>query len=31
MDNLITHKEASLYDAFAPEKARALRERFEMH
>lgn len=31
MDNLNTHKEASLYEAFAPEKARALCERFEMH
>ncbi len=31
MDNLNTHKEASLYKAFAPEKARALCERFEFH
>lgn len=31
MDNLNTHKEASLYEAFAPEKARALCERFEIH
>jgi hypothetical protein len=31
MDNLNTHKEAPLYDAFPPEKARALCERFEMH
>lgn len=31
MDNLNTHKEASLYKAFAPEKARALCERFEVH
>jgi len=31
MDNLNTHKEASLYEAFPPEKARALCERFEMH
>ncbi|MBG7608448.1 MAG: transposase, partial [Verrucomicrobia bacterium] len=31
MDNLNTHKEASLYEAFAPDKARALCERFEMH
>jgi hypothetical protein len=31
MDNLNTHKEASLYEAFAPEKARALCERFEFH
>ena len=30
MDNLNTHKEASLYEAFPPEKARALCERFEM-
>jgi len=29
MDNLNTHKSGSLYEAFAPEKARALRERFE--
>ena len=31
MDNLNTHKEASLYEAFTPEKARALCERFEFH
>ena len=31
MDNLNTHKEASLYEAFPAEKARALCERFEMH
>lgn len=31
MDNLNTHKEASLYKAFPPEKARALCERFEFH
>jgi hypothetical protein len=31
MDNLNTHKEASLYKAFTPEKARALCERFEFH
>ena len=31
MDNLNTHKEASLYEAFSPEKAGALCERFEMH
>lgn len=31
MDNLNTHREASLYEAFPPEKARALCERFEMH
>lgn len=31
MDNLNIHKEASLYEAFPPEKARALCERFEMH
>jgi len=31
MDNLNTHKEASLYEAFAPQKARALCERFEIH
>ena len=31
MDNLNTHKEASLYEAFAPEKARELCERFEFH
>lgn len=31
MDNLNTHNEASLYKAFAPEKARELCERFEFH
>ena len=31
MDNLNTHKEASLYETFPPEKARALCERFEIH
>lgn len=31
MDNLNTHKTASLYEAFPPEKARALCERFEIH
>jgi hypothetical protein len=31
MDNLNTHKEASLYEAFSPEKARQLCERFEFH
>jgi hypothetical protein len=31
MDNLNTHKTASLYEAFEPEKARALCERFEIH
>jgi len=31
MDNLNTHKAASLYEAFPPEKARALCERFEFH
>ena len=31
MDNLNTHNEGSLYEAFAPEKARALCERFEIH
>ena len=31
MDNLNTHKEASLYEAFLPDKARALCERFELH
>jgi hypothetical protein len=30
-DNLNTHDPASLYHAFAPEKARALIERFEFH
>ncbi len=28
--NINTHKEASLYEAFPPEKARGLCERFEM-
>ena len=31
MDNLNTHNVASLYKAFAPEKARRLCERFEFH
>jgi hypothetical protein len=31
MDNLNTHKPASLYEAFAPEEARRLAERFEIH
>ena len=31
MDNLNTHKEASLDEAFPPEKARGLCERFEFH
>jgi hypothetical protein len=31
MDNLNTHKEASLYEAFPPAKARTLCERFEFH
>jgi len=31
MDNLNTHKEASLYATFSPEKARDLCERFEFH
>ena len=31
MDNLNTHKMASLYETYAPEKARALCERFEVH
>jgi hypothetical protein len=30
-DNLNTHKPASLYEAFPPEKARRLVERFEWH
>jgi len=30
-DNLNTHDPASLYEAFAPEEARRLRERFEFH
>jgi DDE superfamily endonuclease len=30
-DHLNTHKEASLYEAFPPQKARALCERFEIH
>jgi hypothetical protein len=31
MDNLNTHKPASLYEAFAPAEARRLAERFEIH
>ena len=31
MDNLNTHKPASLYEAFAPAEARRLSERFEVH
>jgi DDE superfamily endonuclease len=31
MDNLNTHKLASLYEAFEPERARRLAERFEVH
>ena len=31
MDNLNTHKAASLYEAFAPDEARRLRERLEIH
>ena len=31
MDNLNTHKRASLYEAFPPEEARALCERLEIH
>lgn len=31
MDNLNTHKPASLYEAFAPAEARRLMERLEMH
>jgi hypothetical protein len=31
VDNLNTHKTASLYEAFEPEKARNLSERFEIH
>jgi hypothetical protein len=31
LDNLNTHKLASLYEAFAPERARRLAERFEVH
>lgn len=31
MDNLNTHKPASLYEAFAPDEARRLLERLEMH
>jgi hypothetical protein len=31
MDNLNTHTLASLYEAFAPEEARRLAERFEIH
>jgi hypothetical protein len=30
-DNLNTHKPASLYEAFLPDKARRLVERFEWH
>jgi hypothetical protein len=30
-DNLNTHKPASLYEAFPPEEARRLVERFEWH
>jgi hypothetical protein len=31
MDNLNTHKLASVYEAFAPERARRIAERFEVH
>jgi DDE superfamily endonuclease len=31
MDNLNTHKLASLYEAFEPERARRIAERFEIH
>ena len=31
MDNLNTHRVASLYEAFAPQKARRLAERLELH
>jgi hypothetical protein len=31
MDNLNTHKEASLYEAFPAHQARQLCERFEIH
>jgi DDE superfamily endonuclease len=31
MDNLNTHKLASLYEAFEPEQARRIAERFEVH
>ena len=31
MDNLNTHKLASLYEAFPPEKARSLADRLEIH
>jgi hypothetical protein len=31
MDNLNTHKLASLYEAFPPERARRIAERFEVH
>ncbi len=31
MDNLNTHKVASLYEAFSPERARAIAERLEIH
>ncbi len=31
MDNLNTHKPGSLYEAFAPEEARRIAERLEIH
>jgi len=31
MDNLNTHSAASLYEAFAPEEARRLAQRLEIH
>lgn len=31
MDNLNTHKLASLYEAISPEQARAIAERLEIH
>jgi hypothetical protein len=31
MDNLNTHKRASLYEAFEPDQARRIAERFEVH
>ena len=31
MDNLNTHKLASLYEAFPPDQARRIAERFEVH
>jgi hypothetical protein len=31
MDNLNTHSLASLYEAFAPDEARRMAERFEIH